>query len=528
MVAITLPPATIGIVVKVTHAGNQILPWHSYGLLAAFLAASAIFAMACWTTRRPRARRSAWAIAGSAVLLLSGLVFLRQASHFAAPQWVLIAVGMVGLFVFSRPETVPYHSTVAVKRPRMPGDRTNPWLDRAVTLLFCAAAYASSRIWAGWSETQGLASNSALASIGLILLAVLATSMLHELGHATAAWSFNMKLLSFNAGPFQWRKREGRWRFKFEPSGLVNLGGAVSVVPTNRQQPRWQDVCMIAAGPAASICFGLIALRATLSVRGTAHEPAWEFLAHLASFCLIAAVLNLLPFRAERGAYSDGARILQLLTGSPVASLHRALSSVQSTLVTARRMRDLDAEAMEQTAATFGQHLGGLQLRLYAAQSYDDSGRLTQARAALATAEAAFGEFSTDLSASLHTVFIYGHAYLNRDAVAARLWWERMEQKKPDDRNIHYWLARTALLWIEGRLEEAEQTWLKAYAQARQLPQFGAFEYDRHRCTLLRQELDLVSPASPVQEIVTQPRLSPRPASMPYPIFGVNPVVAAD
>ena len=486
--------------------------------------------MACWSTRRPRATRSIWAITGSLVLLVSGLFFLwRAPGHTpAGPQLVLIIVGITGLLVFSQREAITASPATAAKRPRMPGDRTSPWVDRTVTLLFCAGAYASSRFWAGWSDAQGLASSSALGSIGLILLAILATSALHEFGHAMAAWSFNMKLLSFNAGPFQWRKRDGRWRFRFQGSGLVNLGGAISVVPTNARQPLWQDICMIAAGPAASICFGCVALQATLGVRGTVYEPAWEFLANLASFCLIAAVLNLFPFRAEAGAYSDGARILQLLTDSPVAGLHRALSAVQSTLVTSRRMRDLDAEALQQTACMFAEHSSGLYLHLAAAQSYDDSGRLAEARAALAAADAAYDAFRIDLSAQLQTVFIYGHAYLNRDAVAARLWWGRMEQNKPEDRNIHYWLARAALLWIEDSREEARQAWLKADADASYLPHFGAYGYDRHRCDLLRQKLDPIRPAAEDRNVIGSQSLPPqRLAPMSYPVFGINTAVAA-
>jgi hypothetical protein len=40
----------------------------------------------------------------------------------------------------------------------------------------------------------------------------------------------------------------------------------------------------------------------------------WELLALIASFSLIAAVFNLFPFQSERGTYSDGARMLQLLS----------------------------------------------------------------------------------------------------------------------------------------------------------------------------------------------------------------------
>jgi len=44
----------------------------------------------------------------------------------------------------------------------------------------------------------------------------------------------------------------------------------------------------------------------------------------MASFSFLAAAFNLLPFRSATGSYSDGARILQLLTNSPVVEIQRA------------------------------------------------------------------------------------------------------------------------------------------------------------------------------------------------------------
>jgi hypothetical protein len=531
LVAIALPPATVGVAGKFVRFGAWTPTPAADLLLAGFFGVAVIFAMACWTTRRPRYTPSAWAIAASLLHLAAGVFFLRYASRFtsAGPQLALIAAGIAGLCVFCRRDALPGPYVHARKTPRMAGDHTSPWVDRAVTFLFCAAAYGSSRLWANWADARGLASHAPLSSIALILLAILATSALHELGHAVAALSLGMRLLAFNAGPFQWRKREGRWGFRFHASGLVTLGGAVSVVPTRERQPRWQDVCMIAAGPCASICFGLLALWATLSGGGAFYARAWEFIADLASFSLIAAVLNLLPFRAQGGAYSDGARILQLLTASPVAGLHRALVGFQSTLVTVRRLRDLDAEAMEHTAARFTPHLSGLHLRLCAVLAYDDAGRPADARRVLGAAEDSYNDFKIDIPCALHTVFIYGHACLNRDAPAARLWWDRMQAKQPKEAcSIDYWLARTALLWTEGRRADAEHAWQMAEAKVRHLPRFGAYEYDRYRCALLRQELDLISPVETARAPVpAHPWQVAKPAAVSYPIFGINPIAAA-
>jgi len=88
--------------------------------------------------------------------------------------------------------------------------------------------------------------------------------------------------------------------------------------------------------------------------------------------------------------------------------------------------------------------------------------------------------------------FVFGNAYLHRDAAAAREWWTRMEAKKPTRRNVDYWRADSALHWIEGHLKEANEGWEKSNALAQQLPKAGAYEFDRYCCFLLRKAIDEV------------------------------------
>jgi hypothetical protein len=272
----------------------------------------------------------------------------------------------------------------------------------------------------------------------------------------------------------------------------------VSVARTNPDLPRWQEICMIAAGPAANFCTAPLFLLATLHAPGARWQPVWYFLSFTASLSFIVPACNLLPFRMVTGCYSDGARILQLLTASPVVEYHQAMQRLQSTLVTPLRFRDLDPDAFLRVAGRYPTELTGLHLNLCAVGIFEDRGRIPEARAALAAAEAIYDHFPIDLPVPLHTVFITDHAYLNRDAAAARLWWDRMAAKKPKDLDFDYWLASAALHWIEGHQAEAEEAWQKANAKAQGLPHYGAYEFDRHLCALLRDELDMAAlePAS--------------------------------
>jgi hypothetical protein len=251
---------------------------------------------------------------------------------------------------------------------------------------------------------------------------------------------------------------------------------------------------MIAAGPLASLFTGLIACYAALTAKGRPYERGWEFLALIATISLVTFVVNLIPIRPDAN-YSDGARIFQLLSGGPWADLHRALSIATSTLVTPLRPRDYDIQAIERAVLSFPHGRYALLLRLLAASHYLDCGNIPQAREALSGAESIYRESASQISAELCAEFVFDNAFLGRDAACARLWWERMETKKPDHFGVDYWLARSALLWIENSLEEAQEAWNKGNTLAQQLPVVGAYEFVQYRFTLLGQALD-ASPSS--------------------------------
>ncbi len=289
--------------------------------------------------------------------------------------------------------------------------------------------------------------------------------------------------------PSRARPSEGKWEFRFLPAKIFATGGATAVVPTTLEHFRAQQICMIAAGPFASLVGGLIAFCAALAATNSHWEPAWLLLALIATLSLLGFIVNLIPFRTET-SYSDGAQIYQLLSKGPWGDYHRALSIAGSTLVTPLRPRDFDIEAIQRAAVCITHGPQGLLLRLLASSYYLDCGRIPEASQALAEAEGVYKESASEISAELDTVFVFGKAFLQRDSAGARRWWERMEAKKPSRFNGDYWMARSALLWRENRLEEAQEAWQKGNVLAQQLPKAGAYESDRDRFALLRKALD--------------------------------------
>lgn len=465
-----------------------------------------IFAMAWWTIRNDKKWATAWALTASSVLILTMLPMFFFSARYMPRDFIIIygsllAVGISGLVAFGPRNALANNPAIAAKTPRIAGDGTSGLLDQATFLAAVAGYFAGQFMWSRWGRAQHLPFTRGLLFWLFFLAAALIETAFHEAGHATAGLALGMKLRIFIVGPFQWGIRDGRWRFQFLPAKFLSLGGAAGVVPTDPRQSRWYEICMIAAGPLASLCTGLIALAAAIHAKGTPYQPAWQFFSLMATFGLVSFAVNLVPVRPE-ALYSDGARIYQLLSGGQWADLHRALAIVQSTAVTPLRPRDYDIEAIQRASRSFTQGRQALLLRLLASSHFLDSGNLPQAREVLAEAESIYHESARDIPADLYTVFVFDNAFLRRDAASARLWWDRMESKKPTHFGVDYWLARSALFWIEDQQEQAREAWDKTNVLAQQLPAAGTYDFDRYRVSLLRRAMDRSAEATNPSQLV--------------------------
>ena len=522
--AIILFVVAITGVIRPAHAHPSASLLRYYAVTAVYVVFSLVFATAWWNTRKPKPFRDPWAIAASVLSLISGagMIWLHHTSlELASPGFLVVAIGAAGLYFFAQggPATTnsasgsdpeaPEPALAPQKLAPVKGDRTHPGVNYLVTAITFAAEVAAIFYWSHWAHTWGLTNRGALPWFILFTFAVLISTIVHECGHAFFAWGCYMKLLSFNAGPLRWQKHEGQWAFKFHPAGFVELGGSVRAVPTNPKQPRIHELWTIFAGPLANILFGLTLLWVLFSVGLPHFDQTWRLVAFTASFCFIVAVTNLFPFMTEDGGYSDGARMLQIVTKSPIDEYHRAVNSIASTLVCSQRYRDLDATALELASDRFPNDARGVNLLLCLVNCYQDRAELPYARIALAAAEAIYTDNAIDLPASLHRPFVIGHAMLNRDAAAARLWWDRMEAKPAETQNdkptVDYWLAQAALAWIEGRIQQAEEACQKAEHVAQKLPECGSGDWDRDRCTLLRKQLEAPAPVPAPQPAVVRP-----------------------
>jgi hypothetical protein len=421
------------------------------------------------------------------------LLLLAFPPHsFLMPLWPLLGLGIVGVIAFARAIDPP---NTALKTPvsAIPGDGTNRLINKGLPLFAMLALLGAYDWWLGWLRNSDLSTPDFVTYTLMLTLVGLLIVALHESGHTVAGLLVGMKLRAFIVGPFQWRIRDGKWEFEFEPRRIVATSGATGVVPATSDFPRWASLCMLTAGVLTNTTTGLLALwvapagMPTLQLRGV--------FALFGAFSVVIAAINLVPFRTG-DAYSDGAHIYQLFSKGPWSDFNRVVALAGASLVSPVRPRDYDVVAIHRAAEVIAQSRQGLLLRLLAYSYFLDHGDLGKAGEELALAAAIYNGSASDAPVEFVTSFVFGSAYIWRDAEVARRWWAHMEVKKPMRFNADYWLAHSALCWTEGNLNQANESLEKASKLAQELPKAGAYEFDRYCCSLLRHALDEIPVAT--------------------------------
>jgi len=141
--------------------------------------------------------------------------------------------------------------------------------------------------------------------IVLALLIIFIVTLAHECGHALAARLAGAEVHAIMVVPFRLRLRPRRFTLA-GPAGRGDIGGYVSYT-LDRVAAHRKHALIAAAGPAANLALaGLVICAGPLFFAGGRGWFGW--LGTLASFSVLVAIFNLIPFPG-----SDGQRILQAL-----------------------------------------------------------------------------------------------------------------------------------------------------------------------------------------------------------------------
>ena len=454
-----------------------------------------VFGMAWWTVWKEKRSGRIWGIAASVLNLAIPL----SVSYFSGPGRglmlvrhlsLLLVIGLIGLFAFLRSYELANSPSKPQDQAPIPGDGTSELLNKLGACVLFAAAFGAYFWWLSWLHASDLPPiRGTWRLIAVMFLLDIVITTLHELGHTAVGLALGMKLRVFMAGPFQWRILDGKWSFQFIPAAVLSPGGATGLVPASANFPRWRTVLMVAGGPFITLITGMAAVITAYTAPSDSAVQAGGLLMLFGSFSLLLFVANLVPFRTPT-SYSDGAQIYQLLSKGPWGDFHRIFAMTGSTVVTPLRPRNYEIDLIRRTALVITQRQQGLILQLFAYSHYLDQGKLNEAGEALLKAESIYHQSAPNIPAELLTVFVFGNAFARRDAAATREWWTRMLAKKPTHFNVDYWRANSALQWMEGNLNDADEALKKSEELAEKLPKAGAYEFDRYCNSLLRKALD--------------------------------------
>jgi len=456
-------------------------------------------AIAWLTLKKGKPSGRAWALAASFIDLIAipatgharSFRLFSRALHL--PLWGTVAVvGAAGLVAFSRKQSADEVADARQPKPlRVSCDGTSGYKDRIASAAGVVILVLSYYWWVHWSVAQHLRQHGLLMGLVELQIAILASTLGHELGHLVAGWVSDMSLRSFQVGPVQWAIRNGRWKFDFQLSGLS--GGAVGMVPIHLENIRGREAFMILGGPIASLLMGTIGGVAALSAKGHAWEPLWAVLSMTAVVSSVGFVVNLIPQKPE-AQYSDGAQIYQLVTNSPWAQVHLAFAMVASSLVTSLRPRDYDIALINRAGDFIAQSERGMLLRLFACMHHIDAGQIQDGVVSLEKAEGLWDRAVVKRPAGICGEFVFFCAVYKRDRTAAELWWQRLEAQTKIEFDADYWKARASIMWLRNQPAEAFHAWERGNALAAGLPNAGAYEFTRSCFVRLRTVLDSPAP----------------------------------
>ena len=463
---------------------------------------NAVPAIAWWQLKKGKPNGPGWAIAASTInvliLLLGALVWLRFHNPRTLPIYLFCGMtGVLGLLAFWRQESSP--PPLPKKVIRIAGDGTSKVKDYVGVGVSIAIIWVGSGWVDRWSIVHHLPHSSLVPFAIKVQLAILLSTLGHELGHFIAGWASGMILRSFCVGPARWAVRNGKWRFDFNLRRFY--GGAVEMVAPNLFRLRSNTAFFIIGGPFGSLVTGAIFAVLTLTAPGSSWQPYWEWLAMMAVFSFAGFIVNLIPQKPE-SQYSDGAQLYQIMTNGPWAKVHLAFAMVTTSLVTAVRPRDFDLETLIAAADSVPEGDRGLLLRLFTSQRYLDAGRIPEGLAYMEAGELLYEHSVLMQPADICAEFLFMNAFYKQNLSTAAIWEHRIETLPKVDKDADYWLARTALLWLKGEHVAADDAWSKGVALAEDLPACGAYEYTRSRFRSLRTALDDVNePAQPPEDL---------------------------
>lgn len=298
----------------------------------------------------------------------------------------------------------------------------------------------------------------------LVFVAIWAALAAHELGHLLTGLLQGFKFHLYVAGFLGVRRNpvgdEIEWYFNRDPN---LFGGVAATLPTQKSPDLVKKLAaVVAAGPLTSIAgalfVGIPAFWVTMNLTAAESNAA---LRALLVFSLIFALTSFFLFLAttipgRTGAFfTDRARFFRLIGGGKTAAIEQAVlevlahsysnqpyASVDPTQIELIKSDDSDLMKAFAYSLSFYYHL--------------DRDEKALALAAAQEMEPLLEDQPLTFRVELQKDLVFAYAFLANHPVQARSIWEKMGKLGQTGKDAHTLLAKAALLFSEGNLDEAK------------------------------------------------------------------------
>jgi hypothetical protein len=293
-----------------------------------------------------------------------------------------------------------------------------------------------------------------------VLLAILLTTAIHELGHLLAGKLVGLRFQLLVIGPLRLSREDGRLRLGWHRGSAIFNGLTGSIPSDNHNLPRRLLVFTL-GGPLASLIQTLLA--GTLFFRWRADVVFINSVAWAAEGAALLAILGAVYFLSAikpgsrySGQPADGGRIVSLLRGGPQAERWCALAALYGADQQGQRPRDWDEKLVRQALQGFDHTQDGQNARLLAYQWALDNGRIAEANRWLEEAVAIRPTWMPGTKVRLVWEKIYFSARYLHDAVQARRGLAHIQHKLVNE--PQHLRAEAAVLLAEGDIARAKTT----------------------------------------------------------------------